>query len=205
MDERNMPQPMRPRGFVGHIFGMIMERLSAPNYRWVIRQLKAIKPQSYLEIGFGTGRLAELVATQLKPKRLAGVDPAELMLKTARKRLRRFARKTSIELHHGDDSLLASLTGPFDAIVATHSFQFWSDPVATLARVHALLAPQGLLVLVLRTHFSGSVTPWIPNPISKSGDELGSTRRALADSGFRIIADEKLKTGSHGIVAKLKS
>ena len=201
MPERDFPQPMRPHGAVGVVFGFIMERLSAPNYRWVMAQLKPIKPKAYLEIGFGTGRLAAMVAQKFRPARIVGVDPSPLMLRTAQRKLRRFARKTKIELREGDDAELATMTGPFDAIAATHSFQFWSDPVATLACIRALLASKGLLVIVLRPRFSDSVVPWIPNPISKSGDELGGLRKALADAGFRIVADETLKTGSYGIVA----
>ncbi|HKD23970.1 MAG TPA: class I SAM-dependent methyltransferase [Rhizomicrobium sp.] len=201
MDERALPQPMRPHGAVGRVFGFLMERLSAPIYRWVVVQLAPIKPRSYLEIGFGTGELARLVARRLKPQRLAGIDPSELMVASATKKLRPFAKKTQIDLQLGDDTILAGIAGPFDAIAATHSFQFWRDPVATLARIHALLAPGGLFVLVLRKHVSGSVMSWIPNPITKSGDELGGARRALAGAGFHIVADETLKTGSHGIVA----
>lgn len=196
-----IPQPMRPHGFAGRIFGVVMERLSEPNYRWVLRQLVPNKPNSYLEIGFGTGRLAEMVAKELQPRRIVGVDPSALMLKTAQRRLRRFVGTTDIALTPGDDAMLASLAGAFDAIVATHSFQFWSAPDTTLARIREILAPSGLFVLVLRRHISSTVTPWIANPISSSGDELGGTRKALAAAGLRIVTDETLRTGSHGIVA----
>lgn len=198
-----IPQPMRPHGFVGRIFGIVMERLSEPNYRWVLRQFAHDKPRSYLEIGFGTGRLAELVAKKFRPRRIAGIDPSELMLKTAQKRLRRFARKIDVALALGDNTMLASLAGPFDAIVATHSFQFWSMPDTTLAQIREMLSPAGRLVLVLRRHISPGVVPWIANPISKSGDELSGTRKALAAAGLRIVTDETLKTGSHGIVATI--
>jgi len=201
LPERDFPQPMRPHGAAGVVFGFVMERLSATNYRWVVAQLKPGKPRTYLEIGFGTGALAKLVARTLKPERIAGVDPSPLMLRTAQKKLRRYARKTKIELRDGDDTALAAMTGPFDAVVATHSFQFWSDPVTTLLRIRALLSPHGLLVLVLRPHISGPVMKVIPNPITRTGDEIGGVRRALADAGFRIVADETLKTGSQGIAA----
>jgi len=196
-----LPQPMRPHGAVGVVFGFLMERLSASHYRWVVAQLKPVKPKAYLEIGFGTGALAKRVAQKLKPGRIAGVDPSPLMLRTARKKLRRFERKMKVELCEGDDTALAAMSGPFDAIVATHSFQFWSDPTATLARIRALLSPGGRFVLVLRPHISGHVMKVIPNPITKSGDEAGGVRRALVEAGFRIIADETLKTGSQGITS----
>ena len=185
------------------MFGIAMEWLAGPNYRWVIAQLVPIKPQSYLEIGFGTGRLAKMAARRFRPARICGVDPSELMLATAQRRLQRFARKHAVELRLGDDTLLAEWPdGQFDAIVASHSFQFWSDPALTLSRLRARLAPEGRLVLVIRRRVSKRVLKWIPNPISKSGDELGELCEALSTAGFRILRDERLRTGSQGIVVR---
>jgi hypothetical protein len=65
------PQTILPRGFAGRIFGFLMERFAASNYDWTIDQLRTIEPRTYLEIGFGTGKLAELVAGELKPTCLA--------------------------------------------------------------------------------------------------------------------------------------
>jgi ubiquinone/menaquinone biosynthesis C-methylase UbiE len=191
----------RPHGTTDRVFGFLMERISAPNYRWVLAQLTGMRPQSYLEIGFGAGELAQLVARKLQPARLVGVDPSELMVRSARRKLEPFADFTRIELLHGDDTLIASLGGPFDAIVATHSFQFWRNPMATLARIHALIGPDGLLILVLRKHKASKVPKWVPNPITRNGHELTGARQALADAGFLIIADKKLRTGSTGLIA----
>jgi len=192
---------MRPSGFAGRIFGLLMEWLASPNYHWVLRQLAPVKPRAYLEIGFGTGRLAQLVVARFAPTRLCGIDPSELMLKTAGRRLRRYAKTNTLDLKLGDDNLLANWPGgSFDAIVATHCWQFWADPAATFASLHALLAPEGRLVLVVRRHISKEVFEWLPNAISKSGDELGGLRALLAAKGFRILVDEKLSTGSHGLV-----
>lgn len=198
---RRLPQPMRPSGFTGRIFGFLMERLAAPNYRWVISVLAPATPKTYLEIGFGTGRLAELVAKKLKPMRIAGVDPSELMFARASRRLKRFRKRTEVDLKLGDDTALDWPVRSFDAIIASHSFQFWADPHTTLARVRDLLAPGGRFVLVMRAHISDDVRAWIPNPITKSGDELGGLRTALGREGFRIERDERLRTGSQGIVA----
>ena len=199
---RKVPQPMRPTGFGGRIFGHLMEWLASPNYHWVVRQLRPVRPQSYLEIGFGTGRLAQLVAERFLPQRIYGIDPSNLMLRTALKKLDRFDGRTSLHLRLGDDALLKNWPdGPFDAIVASHSWQFWRNPVATLLRVRSLLAPDGRFVMVVRRHIAGDVRKWIPNPITMSGEELGGLRAALIAAGFRILADERLSSGSQGIVA----
>jgi len=199
--EKRMPQPMRPSGFAGRFFGFVMERLAAPNYRWVIDMLAPSKPRSYLEIGFGTGRLAELVAQKLKPVRIAGVDPSRLMFDRATRRMKRYRRNCEVDLRFGDDTALDWPPESFDAIVASHTFQFWSDPLATFGKVRALLTPEGRFVLVIRSHISENVRAWIPNPITRAGNELEGLRAALSRSGFRIVRDERLRTGSQGIVA----
>jgi ubiquinone/menaquinone biosynthesis C-methylase UbiE len=190
---------MLPHGFAGRVFGWLMERLAAGNYRWVIAQLMPQPPQTYLEIGFGTGRLAEMVARAFNLVRIAGVDPSELMLKTASRKLKRFRKKVALDIKLGDANDLPE--GPFDAIVASHTFQFWSNPQATLERIHKILSANGRLIFVIRRHISKEVFAWLPNPISRGVDELAGLRAALADAGFRIVADTKLKSGSQGVVA----
>src|SRR6201999_3357896 len=106
-------------------------------------------------------RLAELVARNLKPQLIAGVDPSELMLQTASARLKRF-KKTTLDLRLGDDKSLSAFEHAFDAIVASHSFQFWSDPQTTLRRLRTMIAPNGRLVFVVRRHISKGVYEWIP-------------------------------------------
>jgi SAM-dependent methyltransferase len=190
---------MLPHGFAGRIFGWLMERLAAGNYRWVIGQLRTLKPRSYLEIGFGTGKLAEMVARTFKAQRVAGVDPSELMLKTATRRLERFQRKSTIDLLLGNANALHD--GPFDAVVASHSWQFWDDPTATLARLKTVLEPSGRLIFVVRRHISREVMDWIPNPITRAGNELEGLKTALDGAGFQLLVEETLKSGSRGIVA----
>jgi len=199
---KKIPQPVRPSGFEGRIFGHLMQWLAAPNYHWVMTQLEPIRARSYFEIGFGTGRLAQLAATRFELEHLCGVDPSELMFKMAKAKLDRFEHKTNVELRLGDDKLIVDWpSGRFDAIVASHSFQFWADPATTLSRLRALLSRKGRLVLVIRRHVSREVIDWIPNPITKSRDELAELRKALVAAEFRVVCDERLKTGSHGFVA----
>ena len=188
---------MRPSGRIGKIFGWVMGRLNAGAYRWAVAQLEPAKPQNLLEIGFGTGDLLKLAARRLKPRRIAGVDPSELMLETARKKLRRFRKKAEIDLRLGDDSALPD--GPFDAIVAAHCFQFWSDPHTTLQHLRAMLSPGGRLILVLRRHYSKGVANWIPNPLSHSGNEVSATIAAAQQAGFVLKATAAISKSSQGL------
>ena len=198
------PQAMLPHGLGGRIFGFAMERLAASNYEWVVSKLEPHLPLTYLEIGFGTGKLAELVARRLKPTCLCGVDPAELMFDKATRRLRRYEKSIEIDLRQGDDTDLPWAERSFDAVVASHSFQFWHDPVTTLSRIRKLIRPSGHLVLVVRSHrhISRGVRKWMPNPITRTGkNELEGLAKALADAEFRVVSNERLRSGSQGVAA----
>lgn len=187
---------MRPRGRIGRVFGWLMGRKNKPAYRWTVDQLRGTHPKSMLEIGFGTGHLLSLAAKKLKPSRLDGVDPSELMLETAQKRLRKFRKKAEVHLTLGDDSAIP-VTGTYDAIVALHSFQFWSHPATTLAHIRSLLSPSGRFVLVLRLHGKRAKTP---NPLSRAGDEVSQAINAAQQAGFTMLGMNGISKSSQGIV-----
>ncbi|MBV9991941.1 MAG: class I SAM-dependent methyltransferase [Alphaproteobacteria bacterium] len=198
MAQKNLPQAMRPSGRMGSVFGWLMARLNGPAYRWSIDQLKAANPKSLLEIGFGTGHLLKLACRTLNLERAAGVGPSELMVETATRRLKQYRKKIALDIAQGDDTALPR--GPFDAIAALHSFQFWADPDAALTRVRDRLAPGGRLVPVLRTH--GRKAPkWLPNPLSRSGNEIAAACDALERAGLAVTGMQGIAKGSQGIVA----
>ncbi len=196
--DARLPQPMRPSGRTGRVFGWLMARSNKPAYRWTVEQLRACQPNSILELGFGTGHLLAMALKQLKPQRVAGRDPSELMVETAQKRLKRFRKAAELDIAPGDDTTLPA--GPFDAIVALHAFQFWTDPSATLAKLRAQLAPQGRLILVLRRHTSRRAAKRLPNPLSHSVDEISATVAAAEAAGFTLIGMSGISKNSHGLV-----
>jgi ubiquinone/menaquinone biosynthesis C-methylase UbiE len=187
---------MRPSGTAGRILGWLMRRLNRPAYRWTVEQLRSAHPKSLLEIGFGTGDLLALAAKRLKLARVAGVDPSELMLETAKKRLRRFRKKAAIELKLGDDAALP-MEGPFDAIAALHSFQFWTHPATTLAHIRSLLAPDGRFILVLRLRPNRKSAP---NPLSRGENEVSQAIAAAQSAGFVVRGMKGISKSSQGIV-----
>jgi SAM-dependent methyltransferase len=190
---------MRPSGRTGRLFGWIMARLNQRAYRWTIEKLRPIQPKSLLEIGFGTGHVLKLAIYRLKVTKVAGVDPSELMVETARKRLQRYRKKAAIDLKQGDDTAIAAQE-PFDAIVALHCFQFWPKPDETLAHLRSLLAPGGRFVLVLRRRYSKKVASWLPNPISRGDNEIADACAAAERAGFVVQGMQGISKTSHGII-----
>jgi SAM-dependent methyltransferase len=176
------PLAMRPQGAAGRLFGVLMELINAPAYRFALDLLETGPASDVLEIGFGTGRMIELLLGATAG-RVEGVDPTPTMLEVATHRslVRRNADRVGLKL--GSDQPLDFPKASFDRVVALHSFQFWPDPERSLRRIGALLRPGGRLVLVLRDH-SARAPSWLPNPLSRQSGEAEATRSLLAAVGF---------------------
>lgn len=172
---------MRPHGLAGRIFGVLMERTNRPAYERAASLIDLSSEGRFLEIGFGTGMLAEMMASRATAGLVAGVDPSPLMVETARRRLHHMGVRH--ELIEGTAENLPWPDASFDAAAALHSFQFWPDPVAALTEIRRVLRPGGRLILILRDHGRRQVD-WLPNPWSRTPNEIEDALTLLARTGF---------------------
>jgi ubiquinone/menaquinone biosynthesis C-methylase UbiE len=190
---------MRPHGVGGRLFAMAMEWINTPAYRRAVELMGPRPGDRVLELGFGTGALLEMLAARIPGGFLAGVDPSELMVRQACARLARFASALQLEIRQGDDRELGWPPAHFTHVAALHSFQFWPNPDATLKRIRELLRPGAQLLLILRSH-ARQGPDWLPNPISRSADEIGGTTAALKRAGFEQ-AERLANVGSSAVLA----
>lgn len=189
------PLAMRPEGLAGRAFGLLMELVNASAYRLVQAMLDPAPDAQILEIGFGTGRLVELLVERLPDGRMLGIDPTETMLKVAQARQGVRRAGARVDLRLGEAGRLPWASASLDAVAALHCFQFWPDPAAGLNEVFRVLRPGGKLALILRRH--GVRAPaWLPNPLSRSGDEIGQTRACLVEVGFELDGDAHWPAGA---------
>lgn len=199
-DENDGPShlAMRPAGFAGRLFGVVMERLNAAAYRQACEVGAPAPGESVVEIGFGTGRLVEMLLERVAPGLVAGVDPTPTMVEVAlaRRGVRRAGARADLRV--GEASRLPWPDASFDAAFALHCFQFWANPAACAREIRRVLRPDGRLVVILREHGKGRVPSWLPNPISRSGDEAAGARACLAAAGFAVDSE----TTPHAIVAR---
>ena len=178
------PLPMKPN----RLFGRIMEWMNGPAYRLALDLIQPQPGQSVLEIGFGTGRLLEMIANTTKDVRIAGIDPTEAMVNMAKARLQSFQGNIHADLRQGPAGALPWGDQSFETVTALHSFQFWQGPQEAVAEIQRVLKPDGRLILILRHH--GARPPeWLPNPISRSGDEVNKTISMLKNSGLRSVTE----------------
>ena len=94
-----------------------------------------------LDIGCGTGRLLDRLATTLPEAVLVGVDRSAGMLGAARR------TRPNLHLARGTAEALPYPDATFDLVTSTVSFHHWSDKATALAEVYRVLRPGGLLAL----------------------------------------------------------
>ncbi len=189
---------MRPAGLSGRLFGLVMERVNAPSYRAAIDALAPVEGERFLEIGFGTGRLLQMLLDSAPDVAVAGVDPTETMVSAAKKRRRIREAGKHADLRLGSDCPLPWNVGSFHGAVAVNSFQFWPDPIHTLAELYRVLMPEGRLVIVLRDH-SKYAPDWLPNYASRSGRECEEAQALLSRAGF-VDVEELAPVGDNRVL-----
>jgi ubiquinone/menaquinone biosynthesis C-methylase UbiE len=192
-----LPLPQSPSGFMGKLFGKLMEWTNAGAYRKAIETLAPAPNERFLEIGFGTGLFAEMLLLASSGTFVAGVDPTPTMVKTAINRLSDCGLRDRSDLREGTDGSLPWDDNQFDAIIAIHCFQFWKDPDHSIAEIGRVLRPEGRIVIVFRDHSSNPPT-WLPNPISRSGQEIELATSLLRQHGY--IPVEHISAGSSRIM-----
>ncbi len=114
--------------------------------------------ESVLEIGCGTGRLAETLLAHHLPETATylGLDVSETMAGLTRERLSRFGGRAKVVLHDGPGAPAIAEQG-FDRIVSTYVLDLLSDAEIqqTLLWAAKALSPGGLLCLAGLTRGRG--------------------------------------------------
>jgi ubiquinone/menaquinone biosynthesis C-methylase UbiE len=192
-----MSLPANPSGWMGRIFGKLMESTNVDAYQKTLQALNPIDNEQFLEIGFGTGCCAEMLLSTTTGTFIAGIDPTETMVKTALNRLIKKGFGDRIDIRQGTDDSLPWGDDRFDAIFAVHSFQFWPDPHKSMIEISRVLRPNGRIVLTLRDH-STRASDWLPNPISRSGREIDAAIGLLEQHGYQTT--ERIAAGSSRII-----
>jgi SAM-dependent methyltransferase len=186
-DERPLVRLLRP--------GLLRRRQLA------VETVRSYGSPSLLDVGCGSGRIAELVL-EAGARHYVGVDFAQEMLALARTRLGRFGDR--VELIEGE-FMQTGLEGPFEVVLALGLFDYLPDPQRFSRRMFELCAPGGCVV--------GSFPAWslIKGPVRKVRYEwigdcpiFNYTHRELelmfGASGFGRV--EVMSPGRSGFLAR---
>lgn len=141
------------------------------------REAELGRPLRVLDLGGGTGGLAVPLAEL--GHHVTVVDPSADALASLERRARDYAVADRVTAVQGDADSLATLSGPgFDLVCCHGVLEVVDDPALALAQVGEVLAPQGLLSVLV----SGRLAMVLARALS--GD-LAAARAALTSADGR--------------------
>jgi SAM-dependent methyltransferase len=185
-------QSRRPSGWLGEIVARVMAFETEPANRIALEGLAVRAGEAVLEIGCGHGRtLARLAGTS--GVYLAGIDPSEVMVRLARKRMRRWIDAGRAEVSLASSAKIPHPDGRFDAALAVHVVYFWNDPLADLREVHRVLRSGGRVLLGYRARDEEALAA-LPATVYalRAVDEIEGL---LAEAGFVEIRSVERSSG----------
>jgi ubiquinone/menaquinone biosynthesis C-methylase UbiE len=130
-------------------FPLVQRATYKPVHDAVLRALGAGPRARVLDIGCGTGRLAERLTTADGVRSIVGCDFSAGMLANAAERLAAPRAAGVASLVRGDATRLPFADGAFDAAVSTEAFHWFPDQDAALRELRRVLRPGGRLLLAL--------------------------------------------------------
>jgi ubiquinone/menaquinone biosynthesis C-methylase UbiE len=114
------------------------------NHRLIVQAIDPPENARILDLGCGTGQLADRLARRVPDGTVFGVDPAEEMIRVARRQHRR----GNLHFEVGSSEAIPADAGAFDVVVSTISFHHWARPVQSLREIARVLKPSGRLMIL---------------------------------------------------------
>jgi SAM-dependent methyltransferase len=119
-----------------------------PQERAILASYRLPRDLDILEVGCGTGLVAEALAEMFPAARLVGIDISEEMADQARRQCARVASRVTIRQIDIDTYADSKAAGCFDLVVCRHVTQWLPGPFGTIAGLVRLLRPGGRLHLL---------------------------------------------------------
>jgi SAM-dependent methyltransferase len=177
-------QSSQPSGWLGEIVARVMAFDTAHANRIAVERLAVRAGEAVLEVGCGHGRTLARIARG-SCGFLAGIDASEVMVRLARRRLRRLDETGRAEVSLGASSALPYPDARFDAVLAVHVLYFWKDALADLREIHRVLRPGGRVLLGHRPRDAEALAALPATVYSLRSVE--ETEALLAQAGFVAI------------------
>ena len=115
--------------------------------RKAIRLVAPYQPKDILDVATGTGDFA-IEMMRLKPRKVIGIDIAEVMLELGRKKMVRKSLSSIIELQEADSENLPFADGSFDLVSSAFGVRNFEDLEKGLSEMLRVLRPDGTILIL---------------------------------------------------------
>ena len=131
--------PSTERWGAGELYEPYMGRWSRLVAREFVPWLEVHRDASWLDVGAGTGALAQAILDMAWPGEVTGVDPAPGVIEDARRRLQ------GVRFELGDARSLPSSGSSFDAVVSGLVLDVVPEPAGAIAEMVRVARPGGVI------------------------------------------------------------
>ena len=183
-------QSRRPSGWIGEIVARVMSLETLGVNAFALNRLPVERGDSVLDVGCGHGRTLAKLAARVGDGFVAGIDPSEVMVRLATRRMKRAIDRGRASVHAAEAKRMPFESDRFDAVLAVHVLYFWSQPELELCEIRRVLRPGGVLVLGFRPD-GPEARASLPASIYhlRSVEEVA---KLLTEAGFEVdrVADD---------------
>lgn len=135
-----------PRGPVGKICCLIMNRINRAMYKNILMQLgtkKYFGNKKILDIGCGNGYMIKKLYRRTGAD-IYGIDISEDMVLAAKKRNKKAVDKGKLSVSLGDVCTLDFESGSMDIVTSVNTIYFWNSPQQGLEEICRVLKKSGV-------------------------------------------------------------
>jgi SAM-dependent methyltransferase len=187
VQKKKVPQNVLPRGFVGRIVLIFMNRMHKPIYENAAKVLKLQPEDDLLEVACGSGYFLNKYASHVHS--VAGLDLSELCVKVATKKNKKRVVAGSAEFVQGDASRLPWEDGKFSAATSMGSFIGFPEPLDSLKEMYRVLRPAGRAVISIEWNAEDGKDH--SNEIAKYGTHIWTedeVQTMMKEAGFSDVS-----------------
>ncbi len=190
-------QSSRPSGWLGEVVARVMAFDTARANRIALDRLAVREGETVLDVGCGHGRTLARIA-RVQRCFAAGIDPSEVMVRVARRRMRHWIDAGRAEVSLAASDALPYANAHFDAAIAVHVLYFLEDASADLREIRRVLRPGGRALFGYRPRDAETVAGLPASVYTLRSVE--ETERLLGAAGFSAIRSSEHPLGKSTFV-----
>lgn len=132
-----------PRGAIGKLCCIIMNKINKAMYESIVTNIKLYSHSTLLDIGYGNGYLIQKIYKKFGSN-IVGIDISEDMKNIASKRNSEGIAINKIQLLLGNCCELNFDNNTFEAVTSVNTIYFWNDTEKGLSEIYNVLKSGGI-------------------------------------------------------------